>query len=367
MYTITLETNTICNLRCRYCYLGKKTNKNMRLETGKRAIDIAINETCKQYDKKLFVCFLGGEPLLSSDFIEDIVKYSIAKCNEKTLDVCFGITTNGTIINDKIISILSMHPFSIRISIDGDEMSHNRNRIKEDGEGSYDLIVSNLGKFIKISEENKEILRAVQVISCNTIKSISKNLTTLFDLGFKYIETGYNGYQKWGESDIISLKEEMLICVKKYEEIVKCDNSLYWSVYFTALNRFLYENKRFYYCMAGMSSIFVNVDGKIYFCKETNAELSVGDVFEGLDAKRIRDIAYIRNTKNKNCLDCRWLKHCSAKGCFTENYSINGDIYNPVIIECEMTKFFNQYFDNKYNEIEREILRERFDRIRGCQ
>ena len=27
MYTITLEVNQICNLRCTYCYLGRKTNQ----------------------------------------------------------------------------------------------------------------------------------------------------------------------------------------------------------------------------------------------------------------------------------------------------------------------------------------------------
>ena len=40
MYTITLEVNQICNLRCDYCYLGEKTNQIMPEEIACKGIEI---------------------------------------------------------------------------------------------------------------------------------------------------------------------------------------------------------------------------------------------------------------------------------------------------------------------------------------
>lgn len=42
MYTITLEVNQICNLRCTYCYLGRKTNQKMSEQIAYKGLEIAF-------------------------------------------------------------------------------------------------------------------------------------------------------------------------------------------------------------------------------------------------------------------------------------------------------------------------------------
>ena len=64
MYTLSLEIINKCNLNCTYCYLGEKKNTYMSLETAQKAIDIAVHEANKQYDRTLMVYFIGGEPLI---------------------------------------------------------------------------------------------------------------------------------------------------------------------------------------------------------------------------------------------------------------------------------------------------------------
>lgn len=52
MYTLSLEIINKCNLDCTYCYLGEKKNTYMSVESAKKAVDIAVHEAQKQYDKK---------------------------------------------------------------------------------------------------------------------------------------------------------------------------------------------------------------------------------------------------------------------------------------------------------------------------
>lgn len=57
MYTLSLEIINKCNLDCTYCYLGEKKNTYMSVESAKKAVDIAVHEAQKQYDKTLIVYF----------------------------------------------------------------------------------------------------------------------------------------------------------------------------------------------------------------------------------------------------------------------------------------------------------------------
>ena len=64
MYNLTLEINQICNLKCRYCYLGDQNGKRMNIETAKLAINMALDIVARQKEKILYVNFVGGEVLL---------------------------------------------------------------------------------------------------------------------------------------------------------------------------------------------------------------------------------------------------------------------------------------------------------------
>ena len=75
MYTITLEVNQICNLRCDYCYLGEKTNQIMPEEIACKGIEIAFLNVEKHKDKRLWVDFVGGEALISFALLRKLVEY----------------------------------------------------------------------------------------------------------------------------------------------------------------------------------------------------------------------------------------------------------------------------------------------------
>ena len=75
MYTITLEVNQICNLRCTYCYLGRKTNQKMSEQIAYKGLEIAFLNVERHRDRRLWVDFVGGEALLSFPFLKQLVEY----------------------------------------------------------------------------------------------------------------------------------------------------------------------------------------------------------------------------------------------------------------------------------------------------
>ena len=101
MYTITLEVNQICNLRCTYCYLGRKTNQKMSEQIAYKGLEIAFLNAENHRDRRLWVDFVGGEALLSLSFLKHLVDYIEGQALKRNILVTYSITTNGTILNDE--------------------------------------------------------------------------------------------------------------------------------------------------------------------------------------------------------------------------------------------------------------------------
>ena len=112
MYTITLEVNQICNLRCDYCYLGEKTNQKMTEETAHKGLEIAFLNVEKHRDRRLWVDFVGGEAFLSFQLLQNLVEYIEREAKKRNVTVSYSVTTNGTIIDKSILDWLAKYRFS---------------------------------------------------------------------------------------------------------------------------------------------------------------------------------------------------------------------------------------------------------------
>ena len=83
--TITFQVTDDCNLCCSYCYQINKGHHKMPFEVAKKLVDKlldneknSINNYIK-FDKTIGVIldFIGGEPLLEIDLIDQIIDYFI--------------------------------------------------------------------------------------------------------------------------------------------------------------------------------------------------------------------------------------------------------------------------------------------------
>ena len=140
-----------CNLACKYCYCGTCRDEIpnqglMRESVARQAINglFAVSGKSKDVHLTLF----GGEPLLNKDVFMFAVAYTqkLARLHGKT--VTYSMTTNGTLLDDEVITIIKKYNFGLMVSLDGPKELHNGQCPTRGGEGSYDLAVEGIKKLM---------------------------------------------------------------------------------------------------------------------------------------------------------------------------------------------------------------------------
>ncbi len=120
----------------------------MSLDTAMRGIDQFIARTGKTLqnpEKKLSIGFYGGEPLLAFDLIREVLdRVHGAGYSQLAGRLAHSITTNGTLLDEEKIEVLSKYGVSVQLSIDGPQELHDRNRVWPDGSGTFGTVMSNL-------------------------------------------------------------------------------------------------------------------------------------------------------------------------------------------------------------------------------
>lgn len=146
-YHLTINPTMNCNFKCWYCYeshvKGSKMNPQ-NIEKIKYAVDQILTE---RPDLKSFhLSWFGGEPLL---YFKGVVKplsdYIQKKCQSSNLQYSVGFTTNGYLIDEKMIEWLKTSQVDhLQITLDGHKERHDSVRNVNQNKGSYDKIVSNI-------------------------------------------------------------------------------------------------------------------------------------------------------------------------------------------------------------------------------
>jgi uncharacterized protein len=139
---VSIVTTNACNLRCEYCFEHSKVNRNITFETIKKFIDYVSDNTKKwNYGRPFVVSFLGGEPLLNLNIIEETMKYIQVKkmLVNSSIDLpSGGATTNIVAATRKEFKdFYKKYPFfELYGSMDGCPSSHDGSRRHSDGTGS---------------------------------------------------------------------------------------------------------------------------------------------------------------------------------------------------------------------------------------
>ena len=113
MYLIPIN---ICNLGCKYCFIGKLNNKEQKMtfDTAKKAIDM-FSKHIDNVKEKGEIFFYGAEPLMNFKLVEEVVKY----VNLNNYNIKFSMVSNGLLINEKIADFIKKYDIGLEISIDG--------------------------------------------------------------------------------------------------------------------------------------------------------------------------------------------------------------------------------------------------------
>lgn len=336
LQAVTLQVTQNCNFRCKYCvYSGSyttrgHTNKDMNFGTAVKAIDFVINRSSSLPD--LDIGFYGGEPLIAFNLIKQVVEYSKVKAEGKI--VRFHMTTNGTLLTEKIMDFLEENKFSIMISLDGPKEIHDRNRVfAHNGKGSFDIIMKNIDKI----KNRYPSLYSRLMFNAVIDPSLDQNCATEFFVSCKEL----------GNSPISA----SIISSEYKKDKVSIPNEYFITEEFDLFKTFLYKLKKisgrtisgvsktkfslFHEtmrtlreksttmpeichpsgpCIPGAKKLFVDVHGNLYPCEkvsEMSFNTKIGTLDSGFDIKQIKKILNIGKLTSNTCKKCWGFRLCS--------------------------------------------------------
>lgn len=139
--------SSLCNLRCKYCFYcdvaaHRETESYgvMKPEVARAVIDRLI-DAADEGGSVLF-SFQGGEPTLAGvEFFRAFTDYATEK-NGGKCTVSYAIQTNGIALDNEFCALLAKHHFLVGLSLDGDEVTHNYNRVDATGQGTHKRIMN---------------------------------------------------------------------------------------------------------------------------------------------------------------------------------------------------------------------------------
>lgn len=339
--TIYLTLN--CNLKCKYCFCGKKYKNEMTHDI--------IEKILKFYDKisveNANITFFGGEPLLKLDLIRYVIFLNDKYYNSKFR---FSITTNGTLLTKEVYNYLRENNVDILLSLDGNKESHDENRKFYTGEGSWATIRYNISEFYRE-------LPIRMTFSKETVRYLYKNISSLYEEGFNNIAFYPASGEDWKESDIDIFNTQVKLLIDYFYHNY-CQGKIINSNWIDkSIWRHICDFKDS--CSPGINQLSVTPEGNFYPCNHTNFEnstLKIGNIYEGLNIDKIQWIQEQINILNVECNECALKKRCNY--CYINMYEETGHLWeipdwfcnmNQIIIlnsDLLATKLYND--KNKY-------------------
>ena len=369
--TITFQITDDCNLCCSYCYQINKGHHKMSFETAKKFIDKLLhnNDLIDNYVKSknslgVILEFIGGEPLLEIELIDQIIDYFIEQCiilhhpwvDKFRVSMC----SNGILyFTPKVQDFIKKHQthLSFSISIDGNKKLHDTCRVFPDGTGSYDLAIKAAKHYMKHYDQ---YLGSKMTLSPSNINFTSSALINLWENGYSYIYANCVYEKGWTieHAKILynELKKTADYLLNNYLEKIKGASILN----FDLNQQKNISNKNF--CGGDGNMLAIDYKGDLYPCLRY-MESSIGQSQSPYIIGNVNDgIGYNQQTKDmiaglnvtyqsqspQECLDCPVSSECGW--CSALNYQEFGTINKRTTYTCLMHKarvLANYYYQNK--------------------
>lgn len=320
-----IEITSICNEKCLHCYIPHE-NKVNHIEP---VLFFEILNQCKDL-KLLHITLSGGEPMLHKNFCD-----FLRNCRE--YDISVNVLSNLTLLNDEIISEMSLNPLlGVQVSL------YSMNPL------IHDEITQMQGSFAKTKNS---ILRLIEndiplQVSCPILKQ-NKNC--------------FEDVIKWGEMNKIHVGEDFgiigsynhttqnLSCRLSIDEIKEViSNKVTKDSNYLEKVKIAAEKKKHVFstdsvCSVCHSSICIAENGNVYPCAGWQGYV-VGNIKESMLKdiwEHSEKVQYLRGLQNQHfpkCIECSDKAFCTI--CMVRNANENpeGDPLDVNEFFCSVTK-----------------------------
>lgn len=184
-----------CNLKCDYCYVNGHLSGSLTPADACRARELLPDLR--------HVAFGGGEPLIDLGALEDI-RTALAEAGGSR--TTFGLTTNGTLVDESAADWVAAHIDLVGLSIDGLSDASARHRLHEDGADSTPQALQALRLLL---ERDTEVTVAMTLLP-DTIGGLAESLLELQRMGTSTVALNLAQKAEWSTADWSRLENELV-------------------------------------------------------------------------------------------------------------------------------------------------------------
>lgn len=338
-----IELTQECNLRCKYCtfgggFYGHRTHANKTID--RNILQEAINSGFQYGDQldEIIFGFYGGEPLLAWE----ILKEAILRVHEKAKGkkVIFSITTNAVLLDKSKATFLKDNDFHILVSLDGPQHIHDRYRTFANGNGSYAQTIKGLKILLDVYPPEKHSFIGINMVlpSLEWLPSleqlweneswIPRTLNAQVNL-MALPENFILPSPPLGTTANQSKNEWFAHCNPEYKELpaTTIEHNFFEVPLARLHNRIIFDkNQKAVFpngcCIPATKRAFVQTDGTYRICERFHGAPPIGNVMEGIDIKKVKQLIdeYITYSFS-DCKNCWAVSLCRI--CFQGAY-VNG-------------------------------------------
>ncbi len=288
--TVTIMVTNRCNLKCRYCQIPPRIEKELSTQEIFRIIDeLQLLGTRR-------ISIGGGEPLLRSD-IREIIEH----CKEKGLYT--SLFSNGWYVAQKIEELKYLD--KVMLSLDGKKEIHDWLR----GKDSYERAIS----AIRILREHKISVWSSTVLTKYNIDQIDFILEKAKEYGLAALfQTAQNNSRSGKIEDFLfASHQEYRAAIQKLIEkkrerypIVNSKTYLRYLLSWPDYKEFLYRGNsistkyKAKKCFAGRNYCNIDVNGDLYPCFALMDKMQTSNCVGGMVKNALLDI----KLPEQNCL-----------------------------------------------------------------
>ena len=305
-----LELTRKCNLNCLHCgsdCIADYQSSELTTESWLKIIDYIADK----YSEELAFVITGGEPLVHKDLLK-ITKH-IQKRNRR-----WGMVSNGMLLNiEKFNQLIDAGLYSITLSLDGLEASHNKLR---NSKISYERVLNALEL---VGKSNLKFKDAVTCVFPDNLNELDDVASILIEKGittwrlFRIFPSG-RAYENPVTQLSFAQTQEMLNWIKdnkkKYEEKgltinLSCEGWLPFD-----FDKQVRDEP--FFCRAGVNVASVLADGNITGCSNNDKSFYVGNIlkddFSNVWEYNFKDFRKRKWVEKTVCNSCEHIKDCNG-------------------------------------------------------
>jgi uncharacterized protein len=144
---LVFMVNNFCNLRCTYCYEHETVFKEKAGVMPRSVVDAALSSFYAAFQGCAELMFIGGEPTLSEDTIDYACQKATEFAQARNSVIRFSMITNGVRLTERMFSLIDQYDIQVTFSMDGPRSVHDSERLRPDGGGSYDQVLTNIRRY----------------------------------------------------------------------------------------------------------------------------------------------------------------------------------------------------------------------------